>query len=169
VVTDHFGGGAIELASLQSAGGVGMIVGGLVLGVWGGFKNRVVTAFSALIVGGIFILLFGFVPGSMFLLAITAFFLFSTTNSMANGTFFAAMQASIPPEMQGRVFTLLMSFSAAMAPLGLAIAGPVADLIGVRTWFVIGGVSLSLMGVSGFFIPAIMNLERDAPNVVSEE
>ncbi len=169
VVADHFGGGAIELAYLQSAGGIGMILGGVLLGVWGGFKKRVVTAFSALIVGGLFIVLFGFVPGSMLLLAVAAFFMFSTTNSMANGTFFAAMQASIPPEMQGRVFTLLMSLSAAMAPLGLAIAGPVADLIGARTWFVIGGSTLTLMGVLGFFIPAIMNLERDAPNAAPEE
>ena len=169
VVADHFGGGAIELAYLQSAGGIGMILGGILLGVWGGFKNRVVTAFSALIVGGLFIVLFGFVPGSMLLLAVAAFFMFSTTNSMANGTFFAAMQASIPPEMQGRVFTLLMSLSAAMAPVGLAIAGPVADLIGARTWFVIGGATLTLMGVLGFFIPAIMNLERDAPNAAPEE
>jgi DHA3 family macrolide efflux protein-like MFS transporter len=104
----------------------------------------------------------------MLLLAVAAFFMFSTTNSMANGTFFAAMQAAIPPEMQGRVFTLLMSLSAAMAPLGLAIAGPVADLVGARTWFVIGGVALTSMGVLGFFIPAIMNLERDAPNAAPE-
>jgi DHA3 family macrolide efflux protein-like MFS transporter len=70
--------------------------------------------------------------------------------------------------MQGRVFTLLMSLSAAMAPVGLAIAGPVADLVGARTWFVIGGVALTSMGVLGFFIPAIMNLERDAPNAAPE-
>jgi DHA3 family macrolide efflux protein-like MFS transporter len=169
VVTDHFGGGAIELAYLQSAGGIGMIIGGLLLGVWGGFKNKVVTAFSALAVGGLFIVLFGFVPGSMLLLAVATFFLFSALNSMANGTFFAAMQAAIPPEMQGRVFTLLMSFSAAMAPVGLAIAGPVADIIGAMTWFVIGGVTLTLMGVLGFFIPAIMNLERDAPKAAPGE
>ncbi|MEE8355487.1 MAG: MFS transporter [Candidatus Bathyarchaeia archaeon] len=169
VVTVHFGGGAIELAYLQSAGGIGMIAGGLLLGVWGGFKNRMTTAFSALAVGGLFIVLFGFVPGSMLLLAVAAFFLFSALNSMANGTFFAAMQAAIPPEMQGRVFTLLMSFSALMAPLGLAIAGPVADIIGAMTWFILGGATLTLMGVLGFFIPAIMNLEKDAPNAAPEE
>jgi len=56
-----------------------------------------------------------------------------------------------------------------MAPVGLAIAGPVAVLIGSRTWFVIGGTALTLMGVLGFFIPAIMNLERDAPNATPEE
>jgi len=169
VVTDHFGGGAIELAYLQSAGGIGMIAGGLLLGVWGGFKNRMTTAFSALAVGGLFIVFFGFVPGSMLLLAVAAFFLFSALNSMANGTFFAAMQAAIPPEMQGRVFTLLMSFSALMAPVGLAIAGPVSDIIGSMTWFILGGATLTLMGVLGFFIPAIMNLEKDAPNAAPEE
>ena len=169
VVTDHFGGGAIELAWLQSAGGIGMIVGGVLLGIWGGFKNRVVTAFSALIVGGLCIVLFGLVPGSMLFLAVAIFFLFSTTNAMANGTFFAAMQATIPPEMQGRVFTLLMSLSAGMAPLGLAIAGPVADIVGARTWFIVGGITLTLMGVTGFFVPAIMNLERDAPVERSED
>jgi len=169
VVTDHFGGGAVELAYLQSAGGIGMIAGGLLLGVWGGFKNRMTTAFSALAVGGLFIVFFGFVPGSMLLLAVAAFFLFSALNSMANGTFFAAMQAAIPPEMQGRVFTLLMSFSALMAPVGLAIAGPVSDIIGSMTWFILGGATLTLMGVLGFFIPAIMNLEKDAPNAAPEE
>ena len=169
VVTDHFRGGAIELAYLQSAGGIGMIAGGLLLGVWGGFKNRVVTAFSALIVGGLCIILFGFVPGSMLLLAVATFFLFSTTNSMANGTFFATLQGAIPPEMQGRGFTLLMSLSAAMAPVGLAIAGPVSDIIGAMTWFVLGGATLTLMGVLGFFIPAIMNLEKDAPKAAPEE
>jgi DHA3 family macrolide efflux protein-like MFS transporter len=146
-----------------------MIIGGLVLGVWGGFKNKVVTAFSALIISGLFVVLFGFIPGPMLLLAIAAFFLFSATNSMANDTFFAAMQGAIPHEMQGRVFTLLMSFSALMAPVGLAIAGPVADIIGTMTWFIIGGTVLTLMGVLGFFIPAIMNLEKDAPNAVPAE
>jgi DHA3 family macrolide efflux protein-like MFS transporter len=164
VITNHFHGGAIELAYLQSAGGIGMIAGGVLLGVWGGFSNRVVTAFSSLIVGGVFIIVFGLVPGTMLLLAIVSFFIFSTTNSMANGTFFAVMQAIIPHEIQGRVFTLLMSLSGAMAPLGLAIAGPVADIIGAQTWFIIGGGCLTLMGISGFFIPSIINMEKDAPN-----
>ena len=108
-------------AYLQSAGGIGMIIGGLVLGVWGGFKNKVVTALSALIISGLFVVLFGFIPGPMLLLAIAAFFLFSAMNSMANGTFFATMQGAILHEMQGRVFTLLMSFSALMAPVGARV------------------------------------------------
>ncbi|MCB8987952.1 MAG: hypothetical protein H6661_09420 [Ardenticatenaceae bacterium] len=61
--------------------------------------------------------------------------------------------------MQGRIFTLLTSLSAAMAPLGLILAGPLADQLGVRTWFLIGGSVTLLMGIAGFFIPMILSIE----------
>ena len=69
--------------------------------------------------------------------------------------------------MQGRVFSLINSFAGAMSPLGLIIAGPVADRLGVQTWFIIGGVVCMLMGLAGYFIPAVMTFEdgrkRDLP------
>jgi DHA3 family macrolide efflux protein-like MFS transporter len=80
-------------------------------------------------------------------------------NPIANGSLFATLQSTVPPEMQGRVFTLVMSGSAAMSPLGLAVAGPVADLVGVRIWFVVGGIATILMGAGSFFVPAIMHVE----------
>jgi DHA3 family macrolide efflux protein-like MFS transporter len=46
-----------------------------------------------------------------------------------------------------------------MAPLGLLIAGPVADAIGVQSWYVIGGAACILIAVVGYFIPALMNIE----------
>jgi len=160
VVTNHFNGGAIELGWLQSASGVGMIAGGLLLGAWGGFKKRIVTAMTSIIIGGVFIVVFSFMPPEMFLLAVGCVFMFAVFNAMANGTFFSSIQAVIPPEMQGRVFTILMSLSGGMAPIGLAFAGPVSDSLGLFIWFRIGGVVLALMGAAAFFIPAVMNLEE---------
>jgi DHA3 family macrolide efflux protein-like MFS transporter len=61
--------------------------------------------------------------------------------------------------MQGRVFTLLSSAAVAMMPLGLAIAGPLADVIGVRTWFLIGGAVTLALGVGGYFVPSLVNIE----------
>jgi hypothetical protein len=46
-----------------------------------------------------------------------------------------------------------------MTPLGLAIAGPSADLWGVQTWLAVGGGVCALMGVVGFVIPALMEIE----------
>ncbi len=162
VVTNHFNGGAVELGWLQSANGVGMIAGGLLLGAWGGFKKRVVTAMTSLVISGVFIVVFSFMPPPLFLVAVGCVFIFAVFNAMANGTFFSSIQAVIPPQMQGRVFTILMSLSGGMTPLGLAVAGPVSDSLGLLFWFRIGGFVLALMGAAAFFIPAVMNLEEEA-------
>jgi len=49
--------------------------------------------------------------------------------------------------------------STAMSPLGLLIAGPVADTLGVQAWYVAGGAACLLIGVAAFFVPAIVHLE----------
>lgn len=49
-----------------------------------------------------------------------------------------------------------------MIPLGLVIAGPLADILGVRFWFVIAGVTMAVMGVGALFVPAITRLDDRA-------
>lgn len=165
LVTDHFGGGALELAWLESAWGIGMILGGITLGVWGGFKRRVVTGLLALTLMGGGVTVLGLTPATLFTLALGAMFFGGFMNPIANGSLSATLQATVPPEMQGRVFTLAMSGSAAMSPLGLAIAGPVADALGVQIWFLIGGIATVIMGAGSFFVPAIMRVEDEATEV----
>jgi DHA3 family macrolide efflux protein-like MFS transporter len=80
-------------------------------------------------------------------------------NPIANGSMFAVLQAVVPAEMQGRVFTVLMSGSGAMVPLGLAIAGPLADRLGVQVWFVAAGVAMVMIGAGALFVPAVMRIE----------
>jgi DHA3 family macrolide efflux protein-like MFS transporter len=48
-----------------------------------------------------------------------------------------------------------------MTPLGLMIAGPVSDMIGIRAWYWVAGILTLLMGLAGFFIPVVMNVEND--------
>ncbi len=43
LVTEHFKGDAIQLGWLNSGFGIGVIVGGLVLTIWGGFNKRILT------------------------------------------------------------------------------------------------------------------------------
>lgn len=159
LVTNHFAGGALQLAWLQSAWGLGMLSGGLTLSVWGGFRRRVVTAMLALVLQGIGITILGFAPPSGLRLGIGALFFSGFMNPIVNGSFFAALQAVVPPQMQGRVFTLVISACAAMSPLGMAIAGPVSDAVSIQAWFVIGGVAAVLLGAGMFFVPAVMHIE----------
>jgi DHA3 family macrolide efflux protein-like MFS transporter len=49
-----------------------------------------------------------------------------------------------------------------MTPLGLAVAGPLADALSVQAWFLIAGVATVAMGIGAFFVPAIMDIEDRA-------
>jgi MFS transporter, DHA3 family, macrolide efflux protein len=162
LITDHFGGDALQLGFVQSAFGLGLLVGGLLLGVWGGFKRRILTSLVGLIGMGSATVVMGLTPSDMLWLAVFAFFLVGATNSLVNGPIFALFQTTIAPEMQGRVFTLIGSLAGAMSPIGLIIAGPVADWLGVQTWYLIGGGVTILMGIGGFFIPLLMNIEDNS-------
>lgn len=159
LVTQHFNGQAWQLAWMQTASGVGVIAGGLALGVWGGFRRRIFTSLVGLLGIGAGSILMGLTPASAFLLGVGAMFLVGFFLPVANGPLLAAVQATVEPAMQGRVFTLIGSVSAGMAPVGLLIAGPVADRLGVLTWYLLGGVMCLLMGALGFFIPAVVHLE----------
>jgi len=160
LVTKHFGGEAIQLAGLESAFGIGMLTGGLILSVWGGFRRRVMTSMLGLMFLGVGMIGVGMAPASLFLLAVGMMFVIGVGSPITNGPLFAVVQDVVAPEMQGRVLGLIGSMAAAMTPVGLVIAGPLSDWLGVQSWFIIGGISTFLMGVSGFFIPAIMNLEE---------
>lgn len=159
LVTDYFGGTAWHLGGLESAFGIGILLGGLALGVWGGFERRIVTSLLGLVGLGLSVLLIGSTPASLFPLALVGMLGMGLMMAMTNGPILAMFQAIVAPEMQGRVLSLLSSLAMAMSPLGLIIAGPLADLIGVRSWYLIGGTVTLLLGVGGFFVPALMGIE----------
>ncbi len=160
LVTDHFGGDALQLGFLDAAAGAGIVAGGLILGAWGGFKRRIITSLAGLVGLGLGVLLIGLAPANAFFLAVIGAALVGSMLSLANGPIMAIFQACIEPEMQGRVFTLLTSLASGMAPLGLIIAGPAADALGIRAWFIVGGFVTLLMGLFGFVTPLLLKVEE---------
>jgi DHA3 family macrolide efflux protein-like MFS transporter len=162
MITEFFDRGAPALAALESAFGIGMVLGGLLLGVWGGFRRRVITAMLALLAQGVGFLLVGLTPATAFGMAVTAFLIIGVMNPIVNGSLMAVLQATVPPDMQGRVFTLVMSGASAATPIGLAVGGPVADTLGVQTWFILSGIAMALMAASGFFVPSVVHIEDEA-------
>ncbi len=161
VVTKVFKGGATELGWVESVFGVGVIIGGILLSVWGGFKRRIITSFSGIIGIGLGIVLIGLVPDTRFYLLLAAFFLVGFAQVFANGPLMAIMQSTVIPDMQGRVFSLLQAGATAMMPLSLLIAGPISDAFGIRFWYIFGGTVCIIMMFIALFIPAIMNIENN--------
>lgn len=161
LVTKHFSGGVVEIGALETALGVGLLVGGVLLSVWGGFRRRVATSMVGMIGGGVGMLVVGWTPGSLFWLAVVGIFVTGFMNPIINGPLMALIQVAVDPKMQGRVFTLVLSLATAMMPLGLALSGQLAARFGISMWFVMAGVAMVGCGVLGFVIPAVRNLEGD--------
>jgi len=64
---------------------------------------------------------------------------------------------------------LLISAVKVASPLSLVIAGPVADWLGVRVWYLVAGVGCALMGAGAFFVPAIVHMEDGSREHVAVE
>lgn len=162
VVTQHFGKGAYELGFINSAFGVGVIVGGLVLSAWGGFKNRILTSMISLSISGLAALMVGLAPAQSYIVAVAGMALFGLMNPLTNGPLFAVMQARVEPEIQGRVFSFLQAGATLASPIGLIVAGPLADATNNnQLWFIIGGILTALTGIGAFFVPAIIEMGKE--------
>jgi DHA3 family macrolide efflux protein-like MFS transporter len=160
MVREYFGGNAVQLSWMESAMGIGIIAGGAGLGVWGGFKHKMLTSMLGLMGMGIGTLMMAIAPPSALMMAVAAALCVGVMTPITMGPFYAVIQSAVEPDMQARILTLLSSVGGGIAPLGLMIAGPVADRTGIKTWFFLGGILCVSMSLAGLFIPAVMNIEN---------
>ena len=78
---------------------------------------------------------------------------------MLRGTVMSIFQSYVPADLQGRVFTLLLSSISIMAPFGLALAGPAAEAFGIPTLFIITGIACLILAAFWALNPTILYLE----------
>lgn len=161
LVSEHFHGDAAQLSLLEAVAGGGIVVGGLILSVWGGFRRKIYTTLMGFTILGLGLVLLGLAPGHLFWLALGGALVIGLTIPLVDGPIMAILQGTVAPEMQGRVFTIMGSLLLITSPIGLAIAGPVSDLLGLNVWLLTAGVLCSLAGLAGFFVPAMTNIEQN--------
>jgi DHA3 family macrolide efflux protein-like MFS transporter len=102
----------------------------------------------------------GVLPGTALWVAVGAMFVTGVLAPLAVGSFQAIQQAVVSPEIQGRVFTLARSGMDVMSPLGMLVAGPVADSVGVQVWYTLTGIVVVVMAVGAFFVSPLLSLEE---------
>jgi len=146
LVNRQLGGDVLKLGWMNSTFGVGMILGGLTLGVWGGFKRRILTSASGSTLQGILLICLGFTTENIYVLVIIWSFFLGVGVSLASAPISAIINAVVEKDMQGRVFSMMNSIASAMIPLGLLLSGRLADRYSISLiYFVAGGVLLCVM------------------------
>jgi hypothetical protein len=173
---------------VQSALGVGGVVGGLILSLWGGPRRRVHGVLLGMaggsLLGEVMMGLGRSLPVWALAAFVTAFFL-----PFINGSNQAIWQAKVPPDVQGRVFAVRRLIAQLAAPLSMLLAGPLADYLfepamapggalapvlgdllgvgpgaGMRLMFVISGVLGASVALLGYLFPAIREAEDRLPD-----
>lgn len=142
------GNNAATLGTVQSAGAIGGVAGSLLLTAWGGPKKRVNGVLAGWIITGLLgTALFG-LAGGLTLWLVASFFN-NFVVPIVNGSNQAIWQSKVPPEIQGRVFSVRLMIAQITAPLSMLVAGPLADEVFEPALQDGGGLAATLGGVFG--------------------
>jgi len=137
-VARSFGDQVWRLTAIEIAFSGGMVLGGVLIAAWGGFKNRAYTMTAAAFAIGICTVALGVVPVFwlyLFFMALTglAIPVFSTPAMVM-------LQEKVEEDMMGRVFGVYGMISSSVMPLGMLLFGPVSDSVAIEWLLLITGV-----------------------------
>ena len=148
IITRNFGQDYMYLSICETIGFVGMFLGGLLLGTWGGFKNRNKTLTLGMILYSIFAIGLGLVTQYWMFVALIFFISFSIP--IIQTTTMTMLQEKVQIEMQGRIFSLLNAIFSGLMPLGMILFGVLADIVSINYLIIPAGAILLLIGILMF-------------------
>lgn len=160
LVKVHFAGGAPQVALMEGIAGAGMITGGIIITavaprrrmpwvLWGFAASSLTLAFTAL------------APSHMFILAVVWWTTSGITFILGNAPLTALLQTTIPNQLQGRALALLGMVMGLAAPVGLALASPIGEAVGIRWLFVGMGVLGTLVSLAGLWSKALRQMDGE--------
>lgn len=126
MILSRTGYNQLALGSVESAAGLGGVLGGVLLALWGGPRNKVNAVLFGMALGG----LLGAVPmglGQSLPVWMGAALIGSLISPILNGSNQAIWQAKVPPDIQGKVFGARRMIAWMASPLAMLLAGPAAD------------------------------------------
>lgn len=157
---EHFGGGTWEMSLIEIVWGGGALLGGAVMGVRKYPVNRIVLVNAMYLVAGASFLFSGLLRPSAFVLFAVLTAAGGISSSVFNASFTAVVQSRIDSGVLGRVLSLYYSMGLLPSAIGLLGTGFLAEHVGLTTTFVVAGTIICAIGVAGFFIPSVMQLDR---------
>jgi DHA3 family macrolide efflux protein-like MFS transporter len=161
LVKEHFAGGAEQVAVIESLCGVGMMAGGIAVAIVAP-RQKILWVLFGFATSCLAVALTAMAPADMFWLAVAWWAIGSALYIAADASITALLQSTVPNHLQGRVLSLLATVLNLGAPVGLIIATPLGEAIGVRWLFIVLGIFGWLVTMLGFLSPIVRSMDGPA-------
>ena len=156
----YFGREAAAAALVETAFSVGMLAGSVLLGLWGGGKDKILTMTAAVLAMGGALAVTGVLPPSGFWWFAGLSLLMGVTCPFFNSVFMALIQEKVEAQYLGRVLGLAGAMMTLASPIGLGATALLAEHTGLTLWFLLAGVVTLLCGGLMLLFPAVRTCGR---------
>jgi DHA3 family macrolide efflux protein-like MFS transporter len=162
-VTRNFGADVWRLGAIEIIFSAGMMIGGILIGMWGGFKNRIFTISLSCVLCGLLAAGLGFTPSFWLYIIIMA--LLGLVQPLFNAPTMVLLQTSVEPAFMGRVISVVSMVISVVNPLGMIVFGPLADSVSINTILIITGLFTIILGI---FILTDKTLREAGKNIIQK-
>ena len=188
LILSKTGNNAATFGIVQSAGALGGILGSSLITAWGGPKKKVIGVLGGwALCGFLGYFILGISHGLTFWLV--GSFFGSFFGPVINSSNQAIWQSKVPPDIQGKVFSVRRVIAQVTGPVGVLLAGPLADRVfepamesntalaarlgpyfgtgagsGIALMVALAGLIMGLTGITGFFIDRVYRVETQLPD-----
>lgn len=156
----YFGGTSTHASIVEVVFSIGLLVGALVLGKWGGTKNRVNTIIGSYSLMCLCLLVSGLLPRNGFIIFAVCTWVMGVSGPFYWGMFTPILQSNFEAKYLGRVMSLTTSMRVICSPIGLGISGVFAEAFGVEKWFLVAGGILLLATIICASVQTIRNCDK---------
>ncbi len=163
-VARSFGNDVWRLTAIEVTFSVGMMVGGIIMASWNGFKNKVHTMIFSNLIMGVATVGLGLVPVFWIYLAFMA--LIGLVIPVFNTPATVLLQQKVEGDFMGRVFGVMGMIATSMMPLGMLVFGPMADFIKIEWLLIVTGVLLVVQSL--FMLGSKVLIEAGRPVLEGE-
>lgn len=177
MIARSFGEEVWRLTTNEMVWSLGALLGGIVIALWGGFKNRIHTLVLGTVAFGLFTMALGFSENFIFFLVVL--FLAGLSMPLMSSSSMVLLQESVDAQMQGRIFGLVQIVSSSALPLGMVVFGPLADHVKIEWLLIFTGILMAIFGILILFnrnirfgLPSVSNpqtFDEIVPNPVETE
>jgi len=160
-VTRLFGADEWRLAAVEVAFAVGMMVGGIIMMSWGGFKNRHYTLSFGFFIFALWTIILGLLP--LFWAYLAIMLILGVSMPIFNTPFMVILQEKIDPDYIGRVFGFFGMLSSIGMPFGILVFGPLSDVISLNWIFVGTGIVMLISSILLFVNKPLLEAGKPLP------